>query len=110
MKLPNAERAVVDIAKLRDYSLNLKHPEGKHKARVFTAALGLSMADAEWLRDRILQAAQESDCQAGRQTHHGQRYLVDFSATFRGKTARLRSAWIVRAGENYPRLTMCYVL
>ena len=51
MKLPNAPRAVVDIAKLRDYSLNPKHPEGKHKARVFAAALDLGIADATWLRE-----------------------------------------------------------
>jgi hypothetical protein len=40
MRLPNADRAVVDIAKLRDYSLNNSHPEGKSKARVFLSALG----------------------------------------------------------------------
>jgi hypothetical protein len=46
MKLPNAERAFVDIAKLRDYSLNAEHKEGKHKALVFPAALGLGPGDA----------------------------------------------------------------
>jgi len=35
MKVPNADRAVVDIRKLRDYCLNLLHDEGKHKARLF---------------------------------------------------------------------------
>jgi hypothetical protein len=40
MKLPNAGQAIVDIAKLRDYSLSPTHEEGKHKARVFAAALG----------------------------------------------------------------------
>ncbi len=49
MRLPNAERAVVDIAKLRDYCLNFEHPRGRHKARVFAAALGLTTADAEML-------------------------------------------------------------
>ena len=39
MKLPNADRAFVDIAKLRDYSLNAEHKEGKHKARVFVIRL-----------------------------------------------------------------------
>jgi hypothetical protein len=47
MKLPNAERAFVDVAKLRDYSLNAEHKEGKHKARVFAAALGLRSGDVE---------------------------------------------------------------
>ncbi|MBI3424605.1 MAG: hypothetical protein HY011_16850 [Acidobacteria bacterium] len=40
MKLPDAENAVVELAKLRDYSLNLSHERGGHKARVFQAALG----------------------------------------------------------------------
>ena len=30
MVIPNAEHAVVDIRKLRDYCLDPLHPEGKH--------------------------------------------------------------------------------
>jgi hypothetical protein len=56
MKLPNAEAAVVDIVKLREYSLNPDHPKGKHKARVFLAALGIDENDAEQLREIILRA------------------------------------------------------
>jgi len=56
MKLPNAEKAVVDIAKLREYSLNPNHREGKHKARVFLAKLGIGRNDAERLRQIILEA------------------------------------------------------
>lgn len=41
MKLPHAELAIVEIAKLRDYSLDGSHEEGKHKTRVFAAALGI---------------------------------------------------------------------
>lgn len=37
MPMPHAERAVVDIRKLRDYCLNPMHDEGQHKARVFAA-------------------------------------------------------------------------
>ena len=110
MKLPNAKRAVVDIAKLRDYSLNTRHPEGKHKARVFAGALGLSMADAAWLREQVLSVAREADCLLTHRTDHGQRFLIDFDVTFRDKTARLRSAWIIRNGEDFPRMTTCYVL
>ena len=57
MKLPNVEHAFVDIAKLRDHSLDPVHPEGKHKARVFASALGLTRNDAEWLRKQLLAAA-----------------------------------------------------
>jgi hypothetical protein len=52
VKLPNAERAFLDIAKLRDYSLSPQHKEGRHKARVFASALGLDASDAEWLGER----------------------------------------------------------
>ncbi|WP_366516959.1 DUF6883 domain-containing protein [Microcoleus sp. PH2017_38_RDM_U_B] len=34
MKLPNVETAFIDIQKLRDYSLNIEHDRGQHKARL----------------------------------------------------------------------------
>jgi hypothetical protein len=54
MTLPNAERAIVDIRKLRDYCLNLLHEEGQHKARLFAITLGMTADDAEDLRDLLL--------------------------------------------------------
>ncbi len=110
MKLPNAERAFVDIAKLRDYSLDAAHEEGKHKARVFASALGLTRNDADWLRDELLAVARTQDCRLGRRTNHGQRYVLDFTLARHGKSARLRSVWNVRPGEDFPRLITCYVL
>ncbi len=53
MELPHAERAFADLAKLRDCSPDPAHPEGKHKARVFASALGLSRNDAGWLREEL---------------------------------------------------------
>jgi hypothetical protein len=43
MRLPNAEHAVVDLRKLRDYCRNFDHPVGKHEARVFLEVLGWTM-------------------------------------------------------------------
>jgi hypothetical protein len=110
MKLPHTERVYLNIVKLRDYSLSPTHEEGKHKARVFAAALGIGPDKAEWLRDCLLKAAREFDCQLGKRDEHGQRYTIDFTVQFAGKSARLRSAWIVRAAEDFPRLVSCYVL
>jgi hypothetical protein len=110
MKLPHGERAHVNIVKLRDYSLSSTHEEGQHKARVFGSALGIGPAQAEWLQDSLLAAAREMDCQLGKLDEHGQRYVVDFMAQFGGRTARLRRAWIIRIGEDFPRLITCYVL
>ncbi|NJL19719.1 MAG: hypothetical protein HC895_01075 [Leptolyngbyaceae cyanobacterium SM1_3_5] len=47
MKLPNAEATFIDLAKLQNYSLNLQHDRGQHKARLFAAILGLSSDDTE---------------------------------------------------------------
>ena len=65
MKLPNAERAVVESEKLWDYCLNLAHPRGRHKARVFLSSCGMSAEHAHVLRDALLDAALNSEAEAG---------------------------------------------
>ena len=108
MKVPNAEKAFVDIRKLRDYALNPTHRVGKHKARLFAALLGMSIDDAEELRDLLLQVARTHDAEMGEKDEHGQRYRIDFSLTWRGKQATIRSAWNARPDEDFPRLVTCY--
>ena len=60
MIIPNAERAVVDVRKLRDYCLNSTHDEGKHKARLFESMLGMTASDAEELRRIITRSYQNT--------------------------------------------------
>lgn len=110
MALPNAGNAVVDIAKLRDYCLSQAHMRGRHKARVFAAATGLTAADADMLRSALLDAAQTEDAVFEREDEFGRRYIVDFTVSGPAGSARVRSFWIVRAGEDFPRFTTCYVL
>jgi hypothetical protein len=110
MNLPNAGRAVVDIGKLRDYSLNSQHEAGKHKARVFKAALGLTADDAEWLRDKILSAAQTEEAVARPDSPFGANFVVDVLIEREGRTALVRTSWIVEFGTDFPRLTSCYML
>ena len=110
MRLPNANRAVVDIAKVRDYCLSATHPLGKHKARVFAAVLGLTADDAEELREALLQAAQMLDAVPGEGDEYGQRYTIDFIMVGPAGQATVRSGWIVRTGEDFARLTTSYVL
>ncbi|WP_368356704.1 DUF6883 domain-containing protein [Acidithiobacillus thiooxidans] len=40
---------------------------------------------------------------------HGKRYQVDFVMQHQGKSAIVRTGWIIRTGEDVPRLTSCYV-
>lgn len=110
MKLPGRERAVVDVAKLRDYCLSASHVRGRHKARVFASVLGLTSADAEFLRDELLRAAREGDAITSGSDEYGVRYTLDFEMGRGNRRATIRSAWIVRTGETIPRLASCYVL
>ena len=110
MKLPGAENAVVDIAKLRDYCLSAEHPRGRHKARVFASATGLTADHADELQAALLQAAGSEEALAGDRDEYGQRFVVDFTMQGPAGTARLRSSWIVRSDEEFPRLTSCYVI
>lgn len=110
MILPNAERAVVDMAKLRDYCLNPAHLRGRHKARVFAAALGLTADDADELQGALLDAVRTSEATAGGQDEYGQRYVLDFGMESATGQATVRSVWIIRCGEDFPRLVTCHVL
>jgi hypothetical protein len=109
MKLPNLELAVVDIVKLSDYCLNPKHEDGKHKARVFAAALGISQSDGEWLQNRLLDVVRE-EATLVNESRFGRLYMIDFQLKTRHGAAVVRSGWIVRTGEDFPRLTTCFVL
>jgi Domain of unknown function (DUF6883) len=110
MRLPNADRAILDIRKIEDYCLSASHPRGRHKARVFREALELERGDAAWLRDVLLEAARSSEAQQVTADAWGSYWRVD--ATFRrqGNSAVVRTVWIVRSGEDIPRFVTCWVL
>ncbi len=112
MRLPNPEKATIDLTKLRDYCLNALHPRGRHKARVFATKLGMAAPHAEALRDQLLLAARTNELASlGEKDGFGQRYVLDFELT--GPTTSkgmVRSIWIVRTNEDFPRLTTCYLL
>ena len=109
-KLPNAENAVVEVRKLRDYCLSPEHPRGKHKARVFASALGLTADDAEELHEALLSAALSEEATPAEEDEYGQRYMLDFEMETEAGSATVRSGWIVRRAEDFPRLTSCFVL
>jgi len=100
----------VDVRELRDYCLNPAHDEGKHKARLLVATLGMTANDADDLRDALLQAVKTHDARLGRGDEYGQRYSVDFIFEWRGRRAIIRSGWIIEHASDTPRLTSCYPL
>lgn len=109
MLLPNGDRAVVDIKKLRDYCLDPDNPRGSGKARVFASALGLTRAAAPQLREKLREVARTEEAQPGELDLYGQRYTIDFIMETEIGEASIRSGWIVLHNQSRPRLTTCYV-
>ncbi len=68
------------------------------------------MEHADQLRSALLAAAREGDAVAGDRDEFGQRFVLDFVMTGPKGTATVRSSWIVRRGEDFPRLASCFVL
>lgn len=110
MKLPNGDSASVDIRKIRDYCLSREHPRGKHKARVFEDALGLTAEDSESLAADLKRMAADGEAAPGTSDSHGKRYIIDFELTRGERAAVIRSCWIVLKGETVPRFVTCFVL
>jgi hypothetical protein len=110
MELPNGEAAIVEIEKLRDYCLSPIHPRGRHKARVFLSALGMTDSNAEELLAALVDAAVKVDGDPGISDKYGDRYTIDFELKHGERAALVRSCWIVRSGEVAPRFVTCYIL
>ena len=109
MKLPNGDRAEVPLARLTSYLLNPQHGEGKHKARVFAAALGLDPSGAEELRNWLLRIARDGEARPGRVDQYGQRFVIVDKLRYKGREALVRTAWIVRSGRSDPEFLTAFV-
>jgi hypothetical protein len=108
MNLPNADRAVVDPAKIRDYLLSEVHPVGRFKARVF-AALGYAPDQWESFRDDVLAIARTDEVITETKTEHGRKFEVDGILNgASGRSAPVRTVWIIRANEDFPRLVTVF--
>ncbi len=109
IKLPNPELAYVNNQKLLGYSLNYDHLDGKHKARVFDAALGINQSNYHVLKEAILEAVFSNFAIFEKENNFGELYRLDFSMTYGGKTAIVRTGWVILGGEDFARLTTCFI-
>ena len=110
MRLPNGDRADLGT-KLEDYVLNPRHREGRHKARLFESALGITLANTGVLRQAILSAAENSaDAEPFGNNGHGELYVLRFALGTEKGSGTVLMAWIGRDSEDFPRLVPCYIL
>ncbi len=110
MKLPNGDKAVVDMRKLTEYCLSPDHPTGKHKARVLASAMGMTVRDAEPLRRVLLAAAKDGEAIPAKTDAYGSRFVIESLTEGVRGPARIRSVWVVRSPGDPPRLLTCHVV
>ncbi len=106
--LPNAERATVEPAKIRDYLLSREHPVGRFKARFFHA-LGYTRDDWKLLHDDLLRLAASGEAKLSQPGAHGQKYEVSGTLTGpNGRSGSVVSIWLLRTNEAAPAFITAY--
>jgi hypothetical protein len=108
--LLNAEHAVVDYRKLSTYSLDLTHPSGGNKAKVFQSALGYNPTNSNVLASRVQEGILNAPAKVLDANQHGQRMAVDMPILgVNGETVIVRSGWIYEPDAAVPRMTTIFV-
>jgi hypothetical protein len=108
MRLPNAENAIVDEVKVRDYLLSSEHPVGRFKARVFRAA-GYQRENWTRLRDDLRILAQTLDVAPTHADEFGQRFIGTGQLPApNGRPLPVVSVWLIPSEAVAPRLITAY--
>lgn len=107
MKLPNADKAIIPIEKLRDYLLSSSHPVGRFKAAFFQP-LGYTGVDGKRLEADI-RLLLVNEATVREHTDYGQKFEV--RGHIRGpsqQTVEIVTAWIILKRETNPRFITAY--
>jgi len=107
-KLPAADRAVVELAKITDYLLNASHPDNGGKAQFFEA-LGFPTSKPRRLVMALKALATSGEVARQLASVHGTKYVVDgHLESPEGRRSFVRAIWIVDKGQELPRLVTAY--
>ena len=108
MKLPNADRVLVQQEKIADYLLNAAHPDNNGKAEFFES-FGFRLDNWKALAKAFRRAALEGEVIQHLETLHGVKYVLHAAMeTPSGKSPLVRTVWIVDRGHDIPRLVTAY--
>ncbi|WP_079707596.1 DUF6883 domain-containing protein [Paraliobacillus ryukyuensis] len=108
--IPNFNKSTINSRKLTAYALNPNHPVGGNKAKVFERALGYNQSNASQLMQQIQKSLANTSATLGKADQYGQRYTVDMLIkAANGKTATVRTGWIIKSGSNIPEMTTLFV-
>jgi hypothetical protein len=106
--LPHADDAIVEEQKLTGYLLNPDHPRGKAG---FFLALGYTAAAWQVLRADLLTLARTQPLRSQTASPYGTKYIIEGTLTGpAGRSARIRTVWIIEPPQPYPRLVTAHPL
>ena len=107
MPIPKATEAVAKIEKVRDYLLNLDHPEGKSKAALFES-LGYTRSRWSRLANDISTIARSAPEYSVESTAFGVKYIASgVIGLDHERTGIVLTVWIIE-GDRPPRLVTAY--
>ena len=108
MYLPNKERAIVEIKKVKEYLLNPEHRTGKHKARFFTK-IGFSLDNPQVLQKALKQHPINHECAKTIDSEHGVKFIIEGSIiTPENRMYHIRTVWMIPTSEELAKLVTAY--
>ncbi|RLA94145.1 MAG: hypothetical protein DRG25_03140 [Deltaproteobacteria bacterium] len=108
MKIPNANKAVIDSEKLHNYILSPVHPVGRFKAAFFKK-LGYSTNNWKVLEQDLRNQILSQNVNEVKLTRYGRKFII--KGFLRGppkKTVQIVTVWAIIKGENIPRFITAY--
>jgi len=108
MKLPNADRAIIPVEKLRDYLLSRESEEGRSKA-AFLENLGYNRNEWSVIEAHLRSQILPLDAEEVAPTKYGRKFIIKGPLTGpAGATARFVTVWIIPVGHELPRFVSGY--
>jgi hypothetical protein len=110
--LPHGAQAIGVRDKLQRYALNAEHERGRHKARLFSSILGITLERIDYLEGAIQTGVLAVGVSAARGTPWGISCVVDVPVrgvgAKGGRVVDVRTAWLLRGAGAAPSLTSAY--
>ena len=103
--LPNVENVVVSMEKVAGYALNPHHAAGGNKSKVFESAFGFTQKNAQLLVNQIIENVAAIPATERQMSEFGRVFSVDVPVVGPRGRGYVTTGWILKNGENTPRLT-----
>lgn len=108
MRLPDAQRARVDRAKITDYLLSASHPDGREKARFFFS-FGFRTEQWQSFSDALRIHGASHEAVEKEQGIYGIKYIVEGPLeTPDGRNPYVRTVWHIDRESDHPRFITAY--